>query len=128
MATEKVKIFLERLQADPEAKKLYEGRTKPTTGEEFVRVCAQIASKLGYDLTEADIREAITEAEQARREKTAAEIQKLPDEEVVKATGGEEDVFWTGEKAPDGHEMGCFAIYYSYAWQRDHDIWCRHEY
>lgn len=125
---DKVKELLNAVRIDPKAKELLQGVSEPRSEEEMIRLCAGIAPKLGFDVTEAEIREAITAAALERREKTAADMEKLSDDDVEKAAGGTEDAFWTGEKAPDGHEMGCFAIYYSYAWQRDHHIWCRQEY
>ena len=128
MAIEKVKELLKAVKTDPEAQAKLSGLAKPKDEDGAIRYYAEAAKLLGFNVTEKDIREAVAAASKEQEKKTAADMEKLADNDVVKATGGEEDVFWTGEKAPDGHEMGCFAIYYSYAWQRDHDIWCRHEY
>ena len=129
MATEKVMELLNAIRTDPKAKELLKDAAQPRNEEEMIRLCAELALQLGFDVTEAEIREVVTAAAQARREKTAADIQALPDDDVEKAVGGgNENAFWTGEKAPDGHEMGCVLIYYTYRWQKDHDIWCKREY
>ena len=129
MATEKVMELLNAIQTDPKAKELLKDAAQPRSEEEMIRLCAELAPQLGYDVNEAEIREAITAAAQARREKTAADIQALPDDDVEKAVGGgNEDTFWTGEDAPDGHEMGCMLTYHTYQWQKDNDTWCKKEF
>ena len=91
----------------------------------MIRLCAQVAPKLGFDITADEIRAGIAEMERQRREKASAGMETLPDEEVESATGG---ILWTGEDAPDGHELGCYMAYHGYTYQKDNDIWRSKEY
>ncbi len=57
-----------------------------------------IASKLGFEVTEEEL------------VKVLAKSRELDDEELEKVNGG---IFWLGEDAPNGHEVGCLHFYYS---------------
>lgn len=35
---------------------------------------------------------------------------------------------WTGENAPDGHEMGCLLFYHYSSYNKKNDVWCQNEY
>ena len=122
MAIEKVKELIKAIQTDPKAKELLKGASEPKSEEDMIRLCAEVAPKLGFDVTEADIRETVAAAVQARKEKT---VQKLSDEDVAQASGG---AFWTNDDAPDGHEYGCFLTYHSDKWQIEHGYSCPKEY
>ena len=128
MATEKVMELLDAIRTDPKAKEMFKGTAKPKSDEEMIRLCAELAPKLGFDVTEDEIRAGVEAIKQERIKKTAADIQALSDEETETVAGGKEDLFWTGEDAPDGHEMGCFATYHNWRWSRDHDYWCTYDY
>ena len=128
MAIEKAKELLKTIRTAPNSKELLKDAAEPRSEEDMIRLCAQIAPKPGFDVTEKEIRDAITAAAQERREKTAADIEKLTDDEMEKATGGAEDKLWQGEDAPDGHEMGCLITYHGWYWSRDNDTWCRENY
>lgn len=128
MSAEKITELLNAIRTDPRARELLQGVSDPQNEEEMIRLCADIAPKLGFDVTEAELRASVAAAAQERRNRTAADMEKLSDDIVKNAAGGAEDAFGQGEKAPDGHEMGCFLIYYSYSWQKDHDTWCKKEF
>ncbi|MBR5110622.1 MAG: hypothetical protein IK099_10540 [Clostridia bacterium] len=83
--------ILEKLKSNPKAKDLLGKRAKPESFEAAIKVCAGIVKELSFDLTEAEIRDGIAAAEQERAEKTekaAADIQALPDDDLVDAAGG----------------------------------------
>ena len=128
MATEKVMELLDAIRTDPKAKEMLKGTAKPKSDEEMIRLCAELAPSLGFDVTEDEIRAGVEAIKQERMKKTAADIQALSDEDAEKIAGGREDLFRTGEDAPDGHEMGCFATYHNWRWSRDHDYWCTYDY
>ena len=91
MAIEQVKKLLEAIKSDPKAQELLQGVSEPKNGEEMIRLCAEVAPKLGFDVTEAEIRQGIAQEEWNRRENTdaaAEQIQKLSDSEVENAAGG----------------------------------------
>ncbi len=88
MAIEKAKELLEAVKTDPKAKELIQEAGIPRNDEEFFHLYAEIASRLGFDITEEEIRAGIIALIQERREKTAADIEKLSDVEVEKAAGG----------------------------------------
>ena len=125
MAIEKAKELLEAIRTDPKAKELLQGVSEPRSEEDMIRLCAEIAPKLGFDVSEADIREAVAALSRERMEKTAADVQKLSDDDITQASGGE---LWQGEDAPDGHEMGCMLTYHGFSYQWEHKIWCSNNY
>ena len=121
MAIEKAKELLEAIKTDLKAKELLKGVSEPRSEEEMIRLCAEIAPKLGFDITEAELREAGAALAKERQDKTAADVQKLSDEEVAQASGGE---LWINEDAPDGHEYDCLITYHSHKWQIQHGYSC----
>ena len=125
MAIEKVKELLETVKTNPKAKELLKGAGEPKSEEDMIRLCAEIAPKLGFDITEAEIRAGVAEMERQRREKTSAGIETLSDEDAEKASGG---ILWNGEEAPDGHELGCYLTYHDYGYQKEKGIWCKRVY
>lgn len=64
------------------------------SGKNEKELIPEIARKLGYDFTDEEFEEA---------SKT------LSDEELANVSGG---MFGFGEDAPDGHEVGCFFLFY----------------
>ena len=119
MKIEKVKEFLKAVGTDPEAQKSLQQMNKYEDVEGIIRYCAEAAKRLGFELTEEEIREGFQAMEAERRKKTAAvsnEIEELPDAEMKAVTGG---ALWLAEDAPDGHELWCFVFYhgFDYSWQ-----------
>ena len=125
MSMEKLTALLDAVRTDPRAKELLKDAAEPKSEEEMIRLCADIAPKLGFDITEDEIRAGIAEMVRERMEKTAADMEKLPEDELKNAAGG---ACWTGDEAPDGHEMGCLIAYHGWQWSHDNDIWCRESY
>ncbi len=89
MSMDKITKLLEEMRTNPKAKELIQEAGVPKTEEEFIRLYTEIASKLGFDATEEEIRAGIAALIRERREKTAADIEKLSDVEVEKAVGGD---------------------------------------
>lgn len=83
MAIEKVKELLQAIRNDPKAKELLKGASEPKSEEDMIRLCAEVAPKLGFDVSETDIREAVAALSRERMEKTAADVEKLSDDEVA---------------------------------------------
>ena len=107
---ENTKQFLEQAMNDEALR----GRVMEKGPAEMVA----IAKELGFDVTAEELEEAV----KAMR-KTAGEAAKeLSIDEMGKVAGG---IFWTGEDAPDGYEMGCFMTYHHRQWCADNNIWCK---
>ena len=91
MTNEKTLEILKEMKADPKAKELFEGMEKPKSPDEAIAAYAQVAEKLGYGITEKDIREAIAQEEarrKARNDKVVSDIAELDDDEVEDVAGG----------------------------------------
>ena len=91
MINEKTLEILKEMKADPKAKELFEGMEKPKSPDEAIAAYAQVAEKLGYGITEKDIREAIAQEEarrKARNDKVVSDIAELDDDEVEDVAGG----------------------------------------
>ena len=91
MANDKARAFLEQLRNDPRADEWLGGAAKPGNEEEALSACMQAAGKLGYDLTEAEVLEAIREREKACRDRAEAvseTIRELSAEDVEKVAAG----------------------------------------
>ena len=121
MAIEKVKELLNAIRNNPKAKELLKGASEPKSEEDMIRLCSEIAPKLGFDVSETDIREAVAALAKERQAKTAADVEKLSDDEVAQASGGD---LWFNEDAPDGHEYDCVLTYHSKDWQISHGYSC----
>ncbi len=80
-----------------ENKKLVEELVK--SGKKESESLVEVASKLGYEVTADELGKAF------------AETRELDDEELEKVSGG---IFWFGDDAPNGHEVGCLAFYYNH--------------
>lgn len=108
---------MEQIRKDPQNREALQGLIEKEDQEGMLRYCAEAAKRLGLDVTEAEIGEAIAEVEWERKKGTEAleqEIQKLSDEETAQVSGG---AFWKNEDAPDGHEYDCFITYHGRNWQ-----------
>ena len=93
MAMEQVKAFLEKLNTDPAAQSLLKSREQPKSEEEKIKAFAEVATALGFQMTEAEITEYLKETLMARLQKTDAQaetIQKLDDSEIEKVSGGKD--------------------------------------
>ena len=91
MANEKTLEILKEIKADPKAKELFKGMEKPKSPDEAIAAYAQVAEKLGYDITAEDIKEAM-EQEDARRkaqtDKAMADMVALEDDDLEYVAGG----------------------------------------
>ena len=91
MAIEKVKELLEAIRNDPRAKEMLKNLPPIKNDGERIVSLLSAARELGYDLTEADLKDYAEAAAAARKKKTDAQaeaIQTLDDSEVEKAVGG----------------------------------------
>ena len=90
---EKVKAFLEHLRSNPEFEAHLKGREKCRTLDEEAKVYAEVASALGFDLTEQDFKSYAGKAAESRRQKTEAaaeKIRELPEEALDMVAGGKD--------------------------------------
>lgn len=125
MSMEKTAGLLNAIKNDPKAKELLKDVSEPRNEEDMIRLCAEIASKLGFDVSEADIRAGVAALAQERKDRTAADVEKLPDSDVEQAAGG---MLWDDEDAPDGHEYNCALTYHSNEWQIQNGYKCNTHY
>ena len=120
MNHEKVKSFLKALKTDPKAKSCFADVPEPETDADRLRNYAEIAKKLGYDVSEAELEEYLAEKEKALKEHTkAAEdfIAHLSADEMETVSGGDlkticEDTFQGGENC--WYSDGCDVIFTQY--------------
>ena len=112
MALENARKFLEQVMKD----KALRARTAEKEPAEVVA----IARELGLEATAEELEQAV----KAMRQE-AEEPKELTLDEMDKAAGG---VWWTGEDAPDGHEMGCAISWHHYMYQKENNIWCNKTY
>ena len=110
MALENAKKFLEQVLKD-EALRACMAEMDPAGA-------AAVAGELGLDVTAEELEQAVKAMRRAGGEAT----KELSPDEMGKAAGG---IFWTGEDAPDGHEMGCFMAYHHHQWAVENNIWCK---
>lgn len=113
MALDNAKRFLGQMMKDGEMLKDI-GNKDP---DEVVK----IARNLGFDVTADELDEALKVMRQTNRDA----MQQLTPDELDNIAGG---MFWEGDDAPDGHELGCFATYHHYSYQKENKIWCQHFY
>ena len=111
MAKKQALEFLKLLDAD----EALQEQLREKTPEE----AAEVARGLSFDVTADELTEAAEalKAERAHQD----EPEKLTLETMDAAAGG---MFWDGETAPDGHEMGCFISWYGDQWQEKNRIYC----
>jgi len=91
MALDKVREFFESLKTNPEVKQLAEALPKVEKPEDAVKAYADIAAKLGFDLTEEDFAAAFREAEESTiksTDETAKKIGAIADDELEGVAGG----------------------------------------
>ncbi len=110
MALENARKFLEQVMKDK--------ALRACTAEKEPAEVVAIAKELGFDVTAEELEEAVKAMRKAAGEAT----KELSIDELGKVAGG---IFWTGEDAPDGHEMGCFMTYHHHQWSVDNNIWCK---
>ena len=112
MSAEKTLELLKKLKEDPKAKELLDGLKNTASADDVISCYAQIAAKLGYDITAEEIREVVNQEEARRKsetEKATSDIQALNDDDVENVAGG---VYWlkTKETTSPGtlvREEGC---------------------
>ena len=107
---ENTKQFLEQVLKDK--------ALRACTAEKEPAEVVAIAKELGFDVTAEELEEAV----KAMRKAAGEAAKELSINELGKVAGG---IFWTGEDAPDGHEMGCFMTYHHHQWSVDNNIWCK---
>lgn len=112
MAKEQAIEFLKLLESD---EALHEKLRNCSPQE-----AAQAARGLSFDVTEAELAEAVDELRSQRATQNKPEL--VPDSGLDKVVGG---MFGDGESAPDGHEMGCFLRWYGNEWQEKNKIYCQ---
>ena len=91
MSAEKTLELLKKLKEDPKAKELLDGLKNTASSDDVITCYAQIASKLGYDITAEEIREVVDQEEARRKaqtEKIASDIKELNDDDVKEVAGG----------------------------------------
>ena len=94
MSKEEVKKVFEALRADPKTKELIGACEAPETPEEVMEIYAQVAKKLGFDVTSEELGSYIKELEEGRKARTredVREIQNLDDEELDQVAGGSKE-------------------------------------
>ncbi len=85
--------FMEALQTDPRAEELLKGKAKPESLEGAVKLYAEAAKELGFDLTEDDIMKGMKSLKEEQAAKTAqakAAVKELGLEDLEKVAGGAE--------------------------------------
>ena len=121
MATEKVHELIRTIRTDPKAQELLKGIAVPMDQDGLIRYYAEIAKRLGADVTEADIRETIKEEERIQKERTekaSAEIQALTDDETETVSGG---VCICLNEAPRDSDPECGI---TWGYYKEHGEWC----
>ena len=111
MAKKQAIEFLKLLDTD---EALQEQLRKKTPKE-----AAEVARGLSFDVTEDELTQAAAALKAERA--NPGKLEKLTLEKLDTAVGG---MFWDGELAPDGHEMGCLLSWYGDQWQEKNGIYC----
>ena len=91
MSAEKTLELLKKLKEDPKAKELLDGLKNTASADDVISCYAQIAAKLGYDITAEEIREVVNQEEARRKaqtEKIASDMKALNDDDVEEVAGG----------------------------------------
>ncbi len=110
MSKETAKKLIAELQTNNELKAKIKDISDPAQ-------LVKAATDAGYNVTAGEM---IAAEKDFRTEK--AKKTKLSVEELDAVAGGD---WWRGEDAPDGHEMGCWASYHDYYYQKDTGTWCK---
>ena len=108
MALENAKRILEQIMKDKTLFARMTGQEPPNSWR---------SKELGFDVTA----EKLYEAVQTLRQIAAKAPKELWPDELDKAAGG---AIWTGEDAPDSHEMGCAIFYHKRDYGEEDDVWC----
>ena len=93
MSSEKIQDMIKALSADPKAQELLANAVQPEDQEGEISVYADVARQLGYDITEADLKDYIEKTADLVAERTKeaeAGIQELSDEVLEKVAGGKD--------------------------------------
>ena len=90
MSIEKAKEFIAALKEMKPDEVLNEKAAAAKTEEEKIALAADIAHEMGYDVTEADLKEAM--------EQDDKDMVPLDDEDIESVRGGIQDWNWTGNK------------------------------
>ena len=120
MTVDNIKKIIEAMEADPKVQELLKDTPQPENQETEIRVYADIAAQLGYDITEEDLKTYLENTSMiiaGRTEEAAGDIQELPDDVLDKVAGGKKD-----------HES-CMDTYRDYenCWYNDGcDLFFRH--
>ena len=88
MKNEEIRKFIDQMNNDPEAREHWKSYDAPI---DEIKAYAEIAAKLGYDISEEDLREyfdSFAKLQKERTEKCAAQIEELPDDSLEPVTGG----------------------------------------
>ena len=88
MDIEKVRKLLNTIGNDPKVKQMINDAMEAKTDADMIRVWAEIAPKLGIEVTEDEIRIGIEALIKERMQKTEEGVKQLSDIEVEKAAGG----------------------------------------
>ena len=99
MAMEQAKQFLTKLMTDGKLRKKLASKTPDEA--------AAFAKDLGFDVTSEERREA--EQELRKESANSTEAVELTKDDLDEVAGG---IFWFGDDAPDGHEIGCWVYWY----------------
>ena len=115
MALENAKKFLDQAMK-------YEALRARLSEKEPGEVAA-IAGELGFEVTAAELTQAelALRLAPANREKSV----ELNVNDLAQVAGG---MFWDGDDAPDGHEMGCFITYHQWWTCEENKWWCHNYY
>ena len=122
MAEKSIKAFINAIATDPKAKELLKGTAQPEDLDAEIRIYADIARQLGYDVTEEELKaylEKFTGPLKERTEEAVAGIQELPDETLEHVAGGTKE----HDNCKDTYRNyencwvndGCDSIYHKYS-------------
>ena len=92
MKDEEIRKFIDQVSNDLEAREHLKGYDAST---DEIKAYAEVAAKLGYDITEGDLREyfdSIVKLQKERTEKSAAQIKKLSDDALEWVAGGKDQL------------------------------------
>lgn len=118
MSKENAIKFISELQTNEELKARAQDAKDPSE-------IAKIAAGAGYDVTPEELMEADKELRSELAARNDETVKELSPEELMGAAGG---AVWTGEDAPDGHEMGCFIAYHHGRYSKEQGVWCQQQY
>jgi len=115
-----IAAILEELRNNPEAHALLKGKDKPENAGDEAREYAEVAGKLGYDITAEEILDYTNEAMAKLRNRTdasAGSIEELPEDELSEVAGGgdHEECYDTYKDRENcWYSDGCDHIYQDY--------------